>query len=81
MAIQTSAGTTLSLVSGLPATYNQAGFEALTYAVVVEITEIPSFCSVYNLINQPPLGERSVIKSKRSINDRAMTPYLSIIYH
>tara|TARA_R110002073_G_scaffold101497_2_gene230703 strand:- start:987 stop:1433 length:447 start_codon:yes stop_codon:yes gene_type:complete len=73
MAIQTSAGTTLSLVSGLPATYNQAGFEALTYAVVGEITEIPSFGSVYNLITHSPLGERRVIKRKGSINDGAMT--------
>lgn len=73
MAIQTSAGTTLAIVSGLPATYDQAGFEALTFATVGEITEIPSFGSVYNLITHSPLGERRVIKRKGSINDGAMT--------
>ena len=73
MAIQTSAGTTLSLVSGLPATYDQAGFEALTYAAVGEITEIPAFGSVFNLVTHSPLGERRIIKRKGSINDGALT--------
>lgn len=73
MAIQTSAGTTLSIVSGTPATYDASGFQALTFLVVGEITEVPSFGSVYNLITHSPLGERRVIKRKGSINDGAMS--------
>jgi hypothetical protein len=57
MAIQTSAGTTLGIVSGTPATYDEAGFADLTFATVGEITEIPAFGSVYNLITHSPLGE------------------------
>lgn len=73
MAIQTSAGTTLGIVSGTPATYDQAGFEALTFATVGEITEIPAFGSVYNLITHSPLGERRVVKRKGSVNDGTLT--------
>jgi len=73
MAIQTSAGTTLGVVSGLPATYDAAGFVALTFATVGEITEIPAFGSVYNLITHSPLGERRVVKRKGSVNDGTLT--------
>ena len=40
MAIQTSAGTTLGIVSGLPATYDAAGFGALTFATVGEMQSL-----------------------------------------
>ena len=73
MAIQTSAGTTLGVVAALPATYDSTGFEALTFATVGEITEIPAFGSVYNLITHSPLGERRVVKRKGSVNDGTLT--------
>jgi hypothetical protein len=73
MAIQTSAGTTLGVVASTPATYDQAGFEALTFATAGEITEIPAFGSVYNLITHSPLGERRVVKRKGSVNDGTLT--------
>jgi hypothetical protein len=73
MAIQTSAGTTLGIVSGTPATYDAAGFGALAFTTVGEITEIPAFGSVYNLITHSPLGERRVVKRKGSVNDGTLT--------
>ena len=73
MAIQTSAGTTLIIVSGLPATFDQAGYEALTYATIGEITEIPAFGSVFNLVTHSPLGERRVVKRNGSVNDGNLT--------
>jgi len=73
MAIQTSAGTTLGVVAALPATYDEAGFDALTFLTVGEITEIPAFGSVYNLITHSPLGERRVVKRKGSVNDGTLT--------
>lgn len=73
MAIQTSAGTTLGIVSGTPATYDSTGFAALSFATVGEITEIPAFGSVYNLITHSPLGERRVVKRKGSVNDGTLT--------
>ena len=73
MAIQTSAGTTLGIVAGVPATYDAAGFNNLTFATLGEITEIPAFGTVFNLITHSPLGERRVVKRKGSINDGTLT--------
>jgi len=73
MAIQTSAGTILYASASLPATYDQTGYEALSWSAVGEVTEIPAFGSVYNLITHSPLGERRVVKKKGSVNDGSMT--------
>ena len=76
MAIQTSAGTTLGLSTTLPTTFDDdasTGYPAGSYTTVGEITEIPAFGSVYNLITHNPLGERRVTKRKGSINDGTLT--------
>lgn len=73
MAIQTSAGTILSASASLPATYDSSGYGALTWSAVGEVTEIPAFGSVYNLITHSPLGERRVVKRKGSVNDGSLT--------
>lgn len=72
MAIQTSAGTTLGISTTLPTTYDDdvtTGYPSLTYTTVGEITEIPAFGSVYNLVTHSPLGERTIVKKKGSVND------------
>ena len=76
MAIQTSAGTTLGMSTTLPTTFDDDGtngYPSLTYTTIGEITEIPAFGSVYNLITHNPLGERRVTKRKGSINDGTLT--------
>ena len=76
MAIQTSAGTTLGMSTTLPTTFDSdsgTGYPSLSFTTVGEITEIPAFGSVYNLITHNPLGERRVTKRKGSINDGTLT--------
>jgi hypothetical protein len=76
MAIQTSAGTTLGISATLPTTFDSdgsTGYPSLSFSTVGEVTEIPAFGSVYNLITHNPLGERRVTKRKGSINDGALT--------
>lgn len=76
MAIQTSAGTTLGMSTSLPTTFDSdgsTGYPSLSYTTVGEITEIPAFGSVYNLITHNPLGERRVTKRKGSVNDGTLT--------
>lgn len=76
MAIQTSAGTTLGMSTTLPTTFDSdgsTGYPSLTFTTVGEITEIPAFGSVYNLITHNPLGERRVTKRKGSVNDGTLT--------
>ncbi len=76
MAIQTSAGTTLGMSTTLPTTFDNdgtTGYPSLTFTTIGEITEIPAFGSVFNLITHNPLGERRVTKRKGSINDGTLT--------
>lgn len=72
MAVQTSAGSTLSISSSLPATYNEAGFEALTYTVVGEITDLGEFGKEYVLVTHVALGNRKTRKFKGSYNNGSL---------
>ncbi len=71
--VQTSAGTTFSLSSSLPATEDETGYSALSYTEVGEVTSIPEYGGSYSLVTHEPLGERSVIKRKGSVNHGSMT--------
>jgi hypothetical protein len=72
----TAAGSRLYISNALPATYTKAGFEALTWTEVGEVTEIPSFGKVYNIVTFNPLGDRQTIKRKGSYDNGEMDiPY------
>ncbi len=73
---QTAAGSKFYVSSGLPATYDATGFRALTWVEVGELTEIPSFGKVYNMVNHNPLGTRQTIKLKGSYDNGSIDlPY------
>lgn len=73
---QTAAGSKLYVSSTLPATYDEAGFEALTWVEVGEVTEIPSFGKVFNIVNHNPLGNRQTVKRKGSYDNGSIdVPY------
>jgi hypothetical protein len=72
MAVQTSAGSTLSISSALPATYDEAGFEALTYTEVGEITDLGEFGKEFNLVTHVALGNRKTRKFKGSYNNGSL---------
>jgi len=74
----TSAGTTIGISASLPATYNTAGFGALTFTEIGEVTDIPEFGRVYNLVTHNPLGDRRTVKRKGSFNDGSVA--LSFAY-
>lgn len=65
----TAAGSKLFISATLPATYDKAGFEALTFTEIGEVTEIPQFGKVYNVITHLPLGKRQTIKRKGSYDN------------
>lgn len=69
MAVQTSAGSTLSIATGVPTTYDSAGYGALTFTVVGEVTDIGEFGKEYNLVSFTPVGNRQVKKFKGSFNN------------
>lgn len=62
----TSAGTTVAVSASLPATYNEAGYEALTFTDIGEVTNVGDIGRVYELVKHLPLATRETIKRKGS---------------
>jgi len=70
---RTSAGTKLYVSATLPATYDKAGFTALTWVEVGEISDLGSFGKKYNLVTFNPLGDRKTIKRRGSYNNGTLS--------
>ena len=66
---QTAAGSKVFVASGTPATYDAAGFDALTWTEVGEITAIPEFGKTFNLVTHNPIGDRKTVKRRGSYNE------------
>jgi hypothetical protein len=62
MPVRSSAGSTLSMSAGIPATFNVAGYTALTWTAVGEVTDLGEFGREFNLITHNPLGSRDTVK-------------------
>lgn len=73
MAIQTSAGSTFAIATGSPGTYDATGFNALSWTVIGEVTDIGEFGKEYNLVTHMPVAGRQVKKLKGSYNNGAVT--------
>lgn len=69
----TSAGTTIAIGDDLPATYDKAGFEAVAWETIGEVTDLGEFGKEFNLVTHNPLGDRRTVKRKGSFNDGAVT--------
>jgi hypothetical protein len=72
MAVQTNASTALAIFAGSPATYDAAGFGAITYVVVAEVVSIGEHGGTTALVTHNPLSTRRTAKFKGSINDGSM---------
>lgn len=70
---QTVAGTTLKISAGVPATQDGAGFAALSYTAVAEITDIGSLGKDYTLVTHNPIGDRKTYKFKGSYNNGSLS--------
>ena len=66
--IRTSAGTTLKVSATAPATYNAAGFGALTFTEVSYVSDLGEFGGEDNLVTFNPLSTRTTVKRKGSRN-------------
>ena len=65
----TSAGTTLSISAAAPAAYTAAGFLALLWTEIGEVSDLGEFGRQYNLVTFNTLGNRRTVKRKGSFND------------
>ena len=68
MAVQTSTGVKLAVVASEPATHDAAGFEALVFVDVGEVTDIPEYGASASVVEHMPLKDGIVKKFKGFIN-------------
>lgn len=78
MTVRTSAGTTLGISASNPATFNIAGYDALSFTSIGEITDLGEFGREYNLVTHNPIGSRGTVKKKGSFNEGSMTLQLGL---
>lgn len=78
MSVQTVAGTTIAISAGIPATFNEAGYDALTFSAIGEITDGGSHGRTYAEVTHNPIGTRGTAKFKGSFNEGTKTLQLAI---
>ena len=78
MTVRTSAGSTLGISAGIPATFNVAGYGALTFSTVGEIVDLGEFGREFNLVTHNPVGDRGTVKLKGSFNEGQMALELGL---
>lgn len=78
MTVRTSAGTTLGITASTPGTFNVAGYDALSFTSIAEITDLGEFGREYNLVTHNPVGSRGTVKKKGSFNEGSMTMQLGL---
>jgi hypothetical protein len=69
MTVRSSAGSTVAICAAKPATYNEAGYEALSWVVIGEVTDIGEFGREYAKIEHKPVATRAVQKLKGSYDE------------
>lgn len=68
MGVMTSTGIVISVVAGTPATQDKAGYEALTFVPVGEVTTVPEFGPNVQVVTHEPLATGITEKFKGFIN-------------
>lgn len=66
--VVSSVGTVVSVAANAPATYNTAGFAALTWSPCGELAELPAFGAEAALATHTPLATGIVAKRRGSLN-------------
>lgn len=78
MTVHTSAGTTIAIAAAQPATFDAAGYAALTPTLIGEVTDLGEFGREYALVTHNPVGNRGTVKRKGSTNAGTMTLALGL---
>ena len=78
MAVETVAGTTIGISAGVPTTFTAAGYAALTFSTIGEITDGGSHGRTYAEVTHMPIGNRGKQKFKGSFDEGNKTLQLAI---
>lgn len=78
MTVKSTATTTLKISAGVPATFDAAGYAALSYTAVGEITNFGEFGREFNLVTHNPIATRGTQKLKGSFNEGQLALQLGL---
>ena len=78
MTVRTSAGTTIAISASTPATFDEAGYLALSFTTIGEVTNLGEFGREYALVTHNPVGSRGTVKKKGSFNEGTMSMTLGL---
>jgi len=78
MAVRTSATSILRISAGVPATFDNAGYVALTFTTVGEITNFGEFGREWQVVNHNPVALRGTQKLKSTFDPGELTIQLGI---
>lgn len=80
MTVKTAAGTIISISASIPATFDQAGYQASTvvYTPIGEITDGGQHGRKYNTVKHNPLASRGTVKFKGSFDEGTKTLQLGL---
>lgn len=67
--VRTTAGSTVGISAALPATEDAAGYAALTFTTVAELTNIGELGRTYNKTTHSPIGKRRIEKLRGSYDE------------
>lgn len=77
--VETVAGTQISISAATPATFNEAGYTAVTgWGLIGEITDGGNHGRTYNEVTHTPLGSRGTQKFKGSSNEGTKTLQMAV---
>lgn len=78
MTVTTTATSTLKVTASAPGTFDVAGYGALSFTNVGEITNLGEFGTEFALVTHSPIGSRTVQKYKGSKNVGTMSMTLGL---
>lgn len=78
MTVYSSAGASIKISAGAPATYDATGYNALTFTTVGEVVDLGEFGREYNLITHNPIATRGTQKLKGSFNEGSISLQLGL---
>jgi hypothetical protein len=78
MTVKTAAGLTIGISASQPATFNEAGYEALNFVLIGEITDGGTHGRSYAEVTHNPIASRGTQKFKGSFNEGNKTLQLGL---
>jgi hypothetical protein len=78
MPAASSINTTLKISAGIPATFDAAGYAALTFTTIGEITDIGEFGREYKPVTYVPLATGGTRKLKGSFDEGSIAAQLAL---